>query len=115
VIVKSGQHGRSVMSEHKSKRRRLLLGVLFWVLFGAGLLLQALAPRLKIQDNAFVIPPALVSEGNEIRLEEIITKQRRMQWLSGVLTVSGAVGLAFYYYRHLLARQDQRGSMSVFL
>jgi hypothetical protein len=92
------------MDENKGNRRHVLLGVLLWLIFGAGLLIQAFAPRLKITDNAFVIPPALLSEGNEVQIAEIIRKQRRMQGLSAVLTVSGALGLAFYYYRHVLVR-----------
>ncbi len=89
---------------NKSNRRHVLLGALLWVLFGAGLLVQVNVPRLKITDNTFVIPPALISEGNQVPIVEIIGTQRRMQWLSSVLTVSGALGLAFYYYRHRLAR-----------
>jgi hypothetical protein len=92
------------VDENKRKRLRPLLGVLLWMLFGAGLLVQALAPRLEIADNKFVVPPALVSEGNDIAIAEIVRKQRRMQWLSAVLTVSGALGLALYYYGHGLAR-----------
>jgi len=93
-----------MMDENKGKRRHAWLGVLLWGIFGAGLLVQVFAPRLKIADNAFVIPPSLVSEGNEVRIAEIIRKERRMQWLSGALTVSGTFGLAFYYYGHILTR-----------
>jgi hypothetical protein len=92
------------MDGNKSHRRHVVLGVLLWVIFGAGLLVQAFAPRLQIVDNAFVIPPAFLSEGKEVQTAEIIRKERRMQWLSAVLTVSGALGLAFYYYRHIFAR-----------
>jgi hypothetical protein len=41
--------------------------VFFWALFGAGLLLQAFGPHLKIKDNRFVLPPSLVSACTEIR------------------------------------------------
>jgi hypothetical protein len=92
------------MQENKMRRRRVWLAVLFWMLFGAGLLLQALGPRLEIADNAFVIPAAVISEGNDVQVAEIVRRQRQMAWLSGVLTVSGALGLAFYYYRGVFAR-----------
>jgi hypothetical protein len=91
-------------AQRKGDRRHVLLGVLFWVIFASGLLVQVLAPRLKIENNAFAVPSSLVSQGAEIRIAEIIGKQRRMQWLSVALTVTGALGLAFYYRRRLLAQ-----------
>jgi hypothetical protein len=78
--------------------RRKLLGVFLWGIFGAGLAVQAFAPRLKIENNAFVIPPALVSEGQTVSPAELIEKERRLQLLSALLTVAGALGLAFYYF-----------------
>jgi NhaP-type Na+/H+ or K+/H+ antiporter len=92
------------MHKDKSRRRHLLLAVLLWMLFGAGLLVQVLAPQLEVADNAFVIPPALIAEGNEVRIAEIVERQRQMAWFSAVLTVSGALGLALYYYRDAFAR-----------
>jgi len=64
-----------------------------------GLAVQAFAPRLKIANNAFIIPPALISEGQVVLPAELIEKERRLQLLSGLLTVGGALGLAFYYLR----------------
>jgi len=81
--------------------RRKLLSVLLWGIFGAGLFVQAFAPRLKIRDGAFIIPPPLVSEAQEVNPAEIVKKERRMQLLSGVLTAGGALGLACYYRRVL--------------
>ncbi len=82
----------------RSWRRRLAPAFL-WLLFGAGLLVQALSPGLKIADNAFVIPPSLVAEGGEVHPAEIIERERRFKLLSAILTGSGALGLAFYYRR----------------
>jgi hypothetical protein len=92
------------MNENKGHRRHPWLGVLFWGIFSVGLLVQAFAPRLEITNNAFVMPPSLISEEKEVRPAEIIGKERRMQVLSGLLTGGGALGLAFYYYRHVLFR-----------
>jgi len=83
----------------KVGRRHVFVGVLFWVIFGSGLLVQALGPRLTIENNAFVIPPSLVAQGADIPVADIVGKQRRMQWLSLILTVTGALGLSVYYYR----------------
>jgi hypothetical protein len=81
----------------RGKRRRRLLAFLCWLLFAAGLLVQLVSPRLKISNRAFVIPPQMSAGKNAIRLDEIIGGQRRMQVLSALLTVSGAVGLTFLF------------------
>jgi len=67
-----------------------------------------LAPHLKISNRAFVIPhEALSAVGKAISPEEIIRKERLMQFLSAVLTASGALGLAFFY-RNVLFRRASR-------
>lgn len=86
--------------------------VFFWALFAMGLLLQVFAPHLKIKDNGFVLPPSLIS-GTEIQPAEIIARERRMQFLSGVLTLVGAVGLALSYREVLFGgRSAQRDLVS---
>ena len=85
----------------KGNGRRGWLGLLLWMAFGAGLLVQAFAPHLKIQNRQFVIPPSLVSKGKAP--DEIVGRERKMQLLSGILTVSSALGLGFYY-RHVFLR-----------
>jgi len=84
-------------------QRHRWLAVLFWTIFGAGLLVQGFAPHLKIERNAFVIPPSLIAEGKQIHPAEIVMRERRMQWLSAILTIAGSLGLAFYY-RHSFVR-----------
>jgi len=79
------------MGIHNNRRSRAFL---CWVVFAAGLLIQLLAPHLKIENGAFVIPPTLTAGANEIRPAEIVARQRRMQLISALLTVSGALGLA---------------------
>jgi hypothetical protein len=95
-----------IQIQHRS--RRVWVSVIMWVIFAAGLLVQAFAPHLTIKNKAFVIPPSLISEGNDIRPAEIVSRARRMQLLSGVLTLGGAVGLALCYSKVLLGRRSAR-------
>jgi hypothetical protein len=90
------------MDKTKPGSRRLLV-TLFWVMFGLGIAVQAFAPRLKVDNNMFVIPPTLLSSGKPVDPAAIVAHERRMQLLSVGLTIGGALGLAFYY-RNLLIR-----------
>jgi hypothetical protein len=98
------------MGIHNNRRLQALL---CWVVFAAGLLIQLLAPHLKIENGAFVIPPTLTAGANEIRPAEIVARQRRMQLISALLTVSGALGLAVLYRDILTGRTSRRASESV--
>jgi hypothetical protein len=73
------------------------------------LLVQAFAPHLKIQDNKFVIPPSLLSGVKEVRPDEIVARERRMQALSGILTLGSGLGLGFYYRQALFPRATLKG------
>jgi hypothetical protein len=86
---------------NKRNGRRVWLGLLLWVGLVGGLLVQALAPHLKIQNNNFVIPPSLLSGVKEVRPDEIVARERKMQTLSAILTLGSGLGLGFYY-RHVL-------------
>ena len=86
--------------------RRRLLGQLLWGIFGLGLLVQALAPRLRIENGVFILSPSLVSREGELDPAEIVQRERRMQLLSGALTLGGALGLAFYYRRALFSSRS---------
>jgi hypothetical protein len=57
------------------------------------------APHLAIQNGAFVIPPEMVSGGQEIVPADLINQQRYLELLAAALTVGGAFGLAFLYFR----------------
>jgi hypothetical protein len=81
----------------RSNYRRRWLALLCWLMFAAGLLLQLLGPNLKIANRAFVIPQKLTTEGHNIRLVEIIARQRQVQVISALLTLTGAIGLAVLY------------------
>jgi hypothetical protein len=97
----------------RANRRRRTLAILCWLLFAAGLLVQLVSPRLKISNRAFVIPPQMAAGKNAIRLDEIIGGQRRMQVLSALLTLSGALGLAFVYRDILIRAASRRRSEAV--
>jgi hypothetical protein len=94
----------------RGKRHRRLLALLCWLVFAAGLLVQLLSPHLKVANGAFVIPPKMAAGRNAIRLDEIVARQRRVQLLSILLTVGGALGLAFLYRDVLIGAASRRSS-----
>jgi hypothetical protein len=97
------------MNVHGNRRRRSL-ALLCWSLFAAGLLVQLLSPHLKISNGAFVIPPKMAAGRNTIRPDEIVGRQRRLQFVSLLLTVGGALGLAFLYRDILIGAASRRRS-----
>src|SRR5205814_2416114 len=97
------------MSVHGHRRRRSL-ALICWLVFAAGLLVQLLSPHLKISNGHFVIPPEMSAGRNAIRLDEIVGGQRRMQFVSLLLTISGALGLAFLYRDILIGAASRRSS-----
>jgi len=97
------------MSVHGTRRRRSL-ALICWLVFAAGLLVQLFSPHLKISNGAFVIPPEMAAGRNAIRLDEIVARQRRLQLLSVLLTLSGAFGLAFLYRDTLIGGASRRSS-----
>ena len=104
-----GLRPNRLMSVHGNRRWRSL-ALLCWLVFAAGLLVHLLSPHLKISNGAFVIPPKMAAGRNAIRLDEIVARQRRMQLLSVLLTVSGALGLAFLYRDILIGGASRRSS-----
>ena len=83
--------------------RRPWRKLILWAVFGMGLILQAFAPRLKIENGAFVIPGVLTSSSPPTAPAEIVARERTLQTLSAVMTLAGALGLA-YYYRGMIKR-----------
>ena len=98
-----------LMSVHGNRRQRSL-ALLCWLVFAAGLLVQFFSPHLKVSNGAFVIPPKMAAGSNAIRLDEIVARQRRLQLVSLLLTVSGALGLAFLYRDILIGAASRRSS-----
>jgi hypothetical protein len=86
--------------------------VFFWVLFATGLLTQAFSPHLKIKNNGFVVPPSLVSSGAEVQTLELVARERGIQFLSAVLTLGGAIGLALCYREVLLGRRSTQRDLA---
>ena len=113
--AKEGQKNKkeNSLTGIRSSRRGQSQALLCWLMFAAGLLIQLLGPHLKISNRAFVIPPKLTAGKNDIRLVEIIARQRQMQVISALLTLSGAVGLAVLYREILTGRASRRASGSV--
>jgi len=62
--------------------------------FTAGVIVQILAPNLKIADDKFVMPVS--KPGTEINVPEaLVNKERRMHLAAALLVVDGASGLGF--------------------
>jgi len=83
------------------KPRRTWLAPCLWTIFAAGLLVQLAAPRLKIEDHAFVMPPISDAQAATLRPDVLVRRERWMQGASGILTVGGALALGVYYRRSL--------------
>jgi hypothetical protein len=71
-----------------------------------GLLVQIFSPHLKIESTAFVMPPELLAPGKPISPSDIVAKERLVQSISAVLTVGGALGLAWCYWQRLFGRSS---------
>ncbi|MGA8270376.1 MAG: hypothetical protein WB919_02380, partial [Candidatus Sulfotelmatobacter sp.] len=81
--------------------RRALLSACLWVVFSSGVAIEAFAPRLKIENHAFVMPPSVMRQGAQIRPDALVALERRMQWAAAILTIGGALALAFCHRRTL--------------
>lgn len=84
---------------------RCWLVILSWALFGLGLAVQLAAPRPAIEHGAFVITDSMTRHG-KISPMAIVARERWMQAASALLTVGGALGLAFCYRRSLPIRHS---------
>jgi hypothetical protein len=67
-----------------------------------GLLVEMWAPRLKIENNAFVMPPINNAQAAALRPDVLVRRERWMQAFSGILTLGGAMALGVYYRRTLV-------------
>jgi hypothetical protein len=85
----------------QSKARETKLAVCLWAIFGVGLLVEMAAPRLKIENNAFVMPPIDNAHTAILRPDVLVRRERWMQAASGMFTVGGALALGAYYRRTL--------------
>ena len=97
--------GEPEVDQGKRRQRRPWVAVVLWAIFAAGLAVQIFGSSLKVEDHAFIVPPSLVSRGKLLRLDELITREQRIQWASAILTVGGAIGLAFLYGEDFFKRR----------
>jgi hypothetical protein len=81
--------------------RSAVLSMTLWAIFASGIAIEVLAPRLKIENHAFVMPPTVMQQGAQIRPDALVDHERHMQWAAGVLTIGGAIALAFWNRRTL--------------
>jgi hypothetical protein len=85
------------------KVRQTRLALCLWAIFAAGLLVEMAAPRLKIENRAFVMPPISGAQAVALRPDELVRRDRWMQSVSGILTLGGALALGVYYRQNLSA------------
>ncbi len=90
-----------IPSSASTRRTLLILGL--WAIFAAGLLVQMAAPRLKIENNMFVMPPISDAHKAPLRPDVLVRRERWMQAASAILTVGGALALGISYRRRLAA------------
>ncbi len=94
-------HRNAQIQRSSGKNRRTRLALCLWAIFAAGLLVEIAAPRLKIENNAFVMPPINNAQAAILRPDALVRHERWMQGASGILTVGGALALGVYYRRTL--------------
>lgn len=81
--------------------RQTRLALCLWTIFAAGLLLEMAAPRLKIENNAFVMPPINNAQAAVLRPDVLVRRERWIRGVSGILTLGGALALGVCYRRNL--------------
>ncbi len=84
-----------------SGKRSFVVPALLWLVFTAGLVLQAFSPNLAIEHNAFVIDENSVPRGSVVDPQKLVNRQKSIQGASAALVIVGAVGLAVWYRRAL--------------
>ncbi len=98
-----------VLSSTPPRSKRFTLGVrfkklpaFFWTLFVMGLSVQAFSSGLKVANHSFVMPAASLSVQAHFDFAAIVARERKLQALSGLLVVSGAIGLMLVNRRVLI-------------
>jgi hypothetical protein len=75
-------------------------------MFAAGIIVQILAPNLKIADHKFVIPVSKTGTGiNDPGA--LVNKERRMHLAAALLVAGGALGLGYLYRDFLFKKSSQ--------
>jgi hypothetical protein len=84
------------------RARQHTLALFLWGIFAVGLLLEMASPRLKIENNAFVMPTISSAQAATLRPDVLVRRERWMQAASGLFTLGGALALGIYYRRTLV-------------
>lgn len=80
-----------------SRRISSSIAVLLWICLGAGMILQAYAPHLDIENNKFVVPEK-DPEGRTITDPiGVVGRERQINILSALLTSAAVIGLSIIY------------------
>lgn len=93
--------GAAHVPQSRNKKRQAVLALCLWAIFAAGLIVELAAPRLKVENNAFVMPPVNDAHAATLRPDVLVRRERWMQASAGILTVGGALALGVYYRRNL--------------
>lgn len=80
----------------RRRQRRLLSAALLWACLATGCFLQAFAPNLKVERNAFVMPAA-DSANEPVDPRWVVEREKQMKALSLVFLGIAGVGLCFQY------------------
>ena len=89
------------MQRSGDKARQTRLALCLWTIFAAGLLIEMAAPRLKIENNAFVMPPINNAQAAVLRPDVLVRRERWIRGVSGILALGGALALGVCYRRNL--------------
>lgn len=79
-----------------------------WLVLAAGFLLQGFAPHVPIEGGSFKLPELAGSAS--VDPIGLVSRERQMHVLSLLLTVIGALGLAYSYRRQIFPAGDRRNA-----
>lgn len=91
-------------------RRRRIAAALLWAAFSLGLVIDVCVPHLKVRDGGFVIPATLTSGKTEVRPDQLVAREKTIQLLCCLLTVTSTLGLGACYRNALSTSTQSRYS-----
>ena len=91
-------------------RRRRIAAALLWAVFSLGIIIDVCAPHLGVRDGGFVIPAALTSGKAEVRPDRLVAREKTIQLLCCLLTVTSTLGLGACYRNALSTATRSRYS-----